>query len=445
LDSWSFTDHSNWTDGNGNSPISFTNIAWSDLGNGSSLVVDTNVPAWLSYNIYGTNGATNIVVDGPGSICFWYAGEWATTNGGPGQWAQLIGSGEWTSNSSFGYFGLSIDPAGSNVWFFSQDGLGNSYDLSAPISWTTNYFHFIGLTYSETNVSIYLDGQLATNDPGGLSVWPGPAIVPGGLYLGSNTNGDYLADGLFDSVQTFGFVLDSNAVAEIYGWQAGLYEINPWNIPYMDALSSGASSPSYTPTYEAITGPGNLILVSNVDNCANAGEYDVWITNVTASIVRSGTNVSAEAAFTIEGGESGVACDVFANTELHGGTNGMPWTWMGQGYPCGRYMLTNMPASYCFLILGTPYSSNPGLGLTDAYELLVLQINPNGPQYDSYGVPYAWYAQHGLTTLTNGLATADPDQDGILNYQEYLYGTNPQVSEGFAIWVSTPNGTSSIP
>jgi hypothetical protein len=217
------------------------------------------------------------------------------------------------------------------------------------------------------------------------------------------------------------------------------------NLPYMDGLSSATSNPSYTPTYEAISGPGNLLWLSNLDDCAEANVYDVWITNVTASIVQSGTNVSMNMAFTIEGGESGVPYDVFANSVLHGGTNGIPWAWMGQGYPCNRYMLTNLPATDCFLVVGTPYTSNPGVGLTDAYELLVLQISPNGPQSDSYGVPYAWYAQHGLASLTDGLATSDPDQDGILNYQEYLYGTNPQVSEGFGIWVSTPNGTSGVP
>lgn len=210
------------------------------------------------------------------------------------------------------------------------------------------------------------------------------------------------------------------------------------------ALSSATSNPTYAPTYEAISGPGNLLWLSNVDNCADVSQY-VWVTNVTASMVGSGTNASMNMSFTIEGGESDVPYDVFANSVLHTGTNGMPWAWMGQGYRCSRYMLTNMPVTRCFVILGTPYTSNPGLGLTDAYELLVLQTSPGGPQYDSFGVPYAWYAQHGLTSLTNGLATADPDQDAILNYQEYQYGTDPQVSEGFGIWVSTPNGTSGIP
>src|ERR1700733_10879795 len=168
LASWSFYDETNWSSDQGYAPISFTNITSSGLGDGWSLLVDTNVPAWLNYNIYEpTNGATNLTVD-TGSITFWYGPDWDTTNGGPGNWAELIDVGEWTSNSSYGYWGFSIDPSGSNILFLSQDGLGDTYGLFAPISWTTNYFHFVALTYSSTNVSLYLDGLLATNDPGGI-------------------------------------------------------------------------------------------------------------------------------------------------------------------------------------------------------------------------------------------------------------------------------------
>ena len=52
LDSWSFNDRTNWTSDLGYQPISFTNLNFSNLGNGRSLVVDTNVPAWLQYNVY---------------------------------------------------------------------------------------------------------------------------------------------------------------------------------------------------------------------------------------------------------------------------------------------------------------------------------------------------------------------------------------------------------
>jgi hypothetical protein len=445
LDSWSFQDTNAWTDDFGDTPISFTNISWSPLGDFFSLVVNSNAPAWLNYEIYQTNvDATNLIVNGPGSITFWYApADWSSgTNGGsgPGQWAQLIDVGEWTPDSSYGYWGLSIDPSGSNLLFSAQDGLGDTYSLFTSVSWTTNYFHFIALTYSSTNVSLYLDGQLATNDPGGLSIWPGPDVLANGVFFGSDTNGNEEAQGLFDAVQTYDAPLDSNDVQEIYNDQNFMVEINPYNTAM--ELKSGPSEPSYTPTYEAISGPGSLLWVTNASSCVDGSSaYDVWITNVTASIVRSGTNVSMNMVFTIEGGESGVPYDVFANLVLHGGTNGIPWTWMGQGYQCTTYMLTNLPMTDCFLILGTPYTSNPGLGLTDAYELLVLQVSPNGPQYDAYGVPYAWYAQHGLTPIAGNLGTQDPDMDGILNYQEYLYGTNPQVSEGFAIW----SNISSIP
>ena len=68
LDSWSFYDQTNWTDDESNAPISFANLSTSDLGDGFSLVVATNVPAWLNYEIYQPNtGATNLIVNGPGA------------------------------------------------------------------------------------------------------------------------------------------------------------------------------------------------------------------------------------------------------------------------------------------------------------------------------------------------------------------------------------------
>jgi hypothetical protein len=435
--SWSFLNPTTWTNDQGYTPISFTNLNYSVLGDGASLVVDTNLPAWLNFNVIEpSTGATNLVLNAPGSLTFWYAPGWATTNGGPGQWSELIDVGEWTTNSSYGYWGLSVDSAGSNLWFLAQDGAGSTYGLSTPISWTTNYFHYVALTYSSTNVSLYLDGQLATNDPGGLSVWPSSNAVAGGIYFGSDTNGFLQAGGLFDTVKTYSYPLASNTVQAIFGYYFGYYMINPNNRAMN--IAPAPSTPTYTPTFDVITGLGNLQLVaSNVSGCVD-GMDAVWFTNVTAQATNGGmTSVK----FTIRGGQPGYYYDVFATGALGNPLTNAVWVWLGQGQPCDTYTI-NITSANVFLILGTPQSTN---GLTYAYLSLVAKVSPLGPQSDSYGVPYAWYAENGLVPITNGLAIQDPDGDALLNYQEYQYGTRPTVSEGFTIWSGIQSGTTSIP
>jgi hypothetical protein len=83
-------------------------------------------------------------------------------------------------------------------------------------------------------------------------------------------------------------------------------------------------------------------------------------------------------------------------------------------------------------------------GLTDAYQRLVSKTNPNDP-FAAAGLPDAWCVLNGLNSNGTNLANADPDFDGLSNLQEYLYGTNPQISEGFAVWVAQPSGISGIP
>jgi hypothetical protein len=106
----------------------------------------------------------------------------------------------------------------------------------------------------------------------------------------------------------------------------------------------------------------------------------------------------------------------------------------------GNTYAVTIPTPNAFLELGTPLDSN-GDGITDAYSLRIAGIDPDAPaQSDAYGVPYAWYIQNGLSVQS---ALLDPDHDGLANYKEYLYGTRPQVSEGFSVW--TTLGNSSIP
>ena len=442
LNSWSFHDNTNWTSDQGITPVSFTNLAFSYLGLGSSLVVDTNIPAWLRFNVVETNGLTNLTVN-QGSVLFWFApASWSSTNAGGtgvGEFARLFEAGTYTTNSNYGWWSIYVDPAGENLYFSAQtndnSGTYTNY-LSAPISWKTNYFHFVALTYTATNTLLYLDGALATNGPG-LTVYPGANALTNGFYIGGDNTGTYQSHGLFNNVQTYNLPLDSGTIADIFSRTIPLYMMSPWNMA-MWPLNNATSSPSYTPIagFNAISGQGNLLW----DGYASTCSYDtnIWISNVAATHATNGTT---SITFTIQGGADGVPYDVFANSILSAGTNGIPWAWMGQGYHCNTYTIANLSSSICFLRLGTPQDTS-GMGLTDAYEWLVLHISPYGSQTDAYGVPYAWYAMNGLSI---GSATQDPDHDGLLNYQEYFYGTKPIVSEGFSIWVSQPATTSALP
>ena len=224
MQSWSFYDPVNWYDDDGYSPVSFTNLAYSYLGDCRSLVVDTNVPAWLQYNVVENDGTTNLTVNS-GSVTFWFApGSWASTNlggTGSGEYGRLLEVGAYTPNSSYGLWSIYVDSGGNNIYFSAQtNDLSSNLTtyVCAPISWTNDYFHFVALTYSATNTTLYLDGVEATNGPG-VTIYPGPNALTNGFCIGSDDSGIYQAHGLFDLVATYNYPMDSSDVLTNYEWQ----------------------------------------------------------------------------------------------------------------------------------------------------------------------------------------------------------------------------------
>ena len=401
LNSWTFYDNTNWTSDYGYAPASFTNLNFSPLGNFHSLVVDTNVPAWLQYHVYEGDGTTNLTVDA-GSVVFWFApGSWSSTNQGgtgPGEWGRLLEAGSYTTNSSYGWWSVYLDAGGNNLYFSAQtndlSGSLSNY-IAFPVSWTTNVFHFIALTYSATNTALYLDGALATNGPG-VTVYPGADVLANGFYIGSDYSGIWQAHGLFNSVATFNYPLDSNDVYSIFQWEYPSYEINPYNFA-MANLTSAPSSPSTNSiTPDVITGAGFLQWAGAATPVYGTNVNQVWITNISATAVGDG---SVNTTFTIQGGQPGYYYDVFATGALTSPLGNGIWSWMGQGTNSGIYTL-NITSGNVFLLLGTPLDTD-GDGLTDAYENLVSKTDPNN---------------------------AYSNLDGILDGWEVLLGLNPQTS-----------------
>lgn len=142
----------------------------------------------------------------------------------------------------------------------------------------------MALTYSSTNVSLYVDGLLATNDPGGLSVWPGSDAAPT-VYFGSDLFGNYQANGMFNTVQTYDFVLDSNTVEQTYNSQVYSYELNPANAGAMSFGSAPSSPSTNSSTTNAITGLGFLTNGEYDASCSynSTNAFYVWITNFVAT------------------------------------------------------------------------------------------------------------------------------------------------------------------
>lgn len=399
LDSWSFQDNTNWTSDNGYAPVSFTNLNYSYLGNGSSLVVDTNLPAWLQYNVFENDGTTNLTVDS-GTVMFWFApSSWSSTNAGGtglGEYGRLFEVGSYTSDSSYGWWSIFVDDGGNNIYFAAQtNDLSSSITtyLSAPISWTTNYFHFVAVTYSPTNTALYLDGEFVTNGAP-MTIYPGADVLANGFYIGGDSNGVLQAHGLFNTVETFNYPLSAADIQKNFNYGYTWYEISPWNTAMMNIVSAPSNPSSSQTYYDAITGQGGL---QNVGSVTAITSTNFWITNMTVSVVSGAMAVT----FTIQGGSNNVPYDVFANSVLSFGANGVPWAWMGQSFHGNIYTLTNLPNTACYLELGSPQDSD-GDGLTDAYENLVSKTNPN---------------------------VADTDGDGISDAWEVLLGLNPNVSD----------------
>jgi hypothetical protein len=371
LDSWSFYDPIYWTNDYGYVPVTFTNLAFSYLGDGQSLVVDTNVPAWLRYHVYESDGTTNLTVNS-GTVTFWFApGSWSSTNVGgigPGEYGRLLEAGGYTPDSSYGWWSIYVDSGGNNLYFSAQTNDMSSNVttyVSAPISWTTNYFHFIALTYSPTNTALYLDNVLVTNGPG-ITVYPGSDVLSNGFCIGSDSNGVYQAHGLFNTVQTFNYPLNSNDVETTFYWDYSYYIINPNNIEFMDAASPMALSASTNLWLNPITISNNLATL--------------FVMNSLADILY----------------------------EIQGTTNLSHPQWVSEGFVSGSE-LTNLTAAS--LAVGTT---------GNLFMRIRSWVDDTGT-----GIPDWWWLQYfGQITNVNAYA-ADPAGDGYTDLQKFQMGLNP--------------------
>lgn len=69
-------------------------------------------------------------------------------------------------------------------------------------------------------------------------------------------------------------------------------------------------------------------------------------------------------------------------------------------------------------------ASAPGV-VTGSTSVVITRLPGGGGDSNGDGVPDDWYNQYGMNPLTPGLGNLDSDGDGISNWEEYLFDTNP--------------------
>jgi hypothetical protein len=392
LEAFSFNDVTNWTTDFGFYPISFTNITSSPLGDGTALVVDSTNSAWVNYNVIETDGIPNLTVD-VGSVMLWFAPSWSGTNEGgtgPGVWGRLLEVG---STNGAGLWSLYVDPDGVNLYFTVQTNGGDPVTyLSAPIDWTTNYWHEIALTYSPSNILLYLDGWQVTNGAA-ITNFPDADVLTNGFFIGSDNAGNNQAHGMFDDIYTYDYPVGRDIISGEYMTGQLYIMLNPLN---RANFASAPSTPSDPPTLVAITGPGYLQYISTGTNCITSSS--LWLTNMLATT--AGTNVTFT--FEIAGGISGAPYDIFGTAALASSMTNMQWAWMGEGYSCNTYSIPNLPVGSGFFIAASILDSDAD-GLSDAYERLVSHTDPNVPDTLLDGISDLYKVLHSIP-MTNIVA-----------------------------------------
>ena len=219
LGHWTFNNTNTWIGQEGQLPLLATNVVGVTSWSSNAILTESASLALISYHVIETNGSTNITCQ-TGSTSFWFQPWWSSTNAGgtgPGTWGRLLEMGSnnfnlstntWMAGATNGWWSLYLNPSGTELSFGTSTNGYGSLNLTAGISWISNEWYQITLTYSPTNTALYVDGQLLTNGSG-ITAHPNSSELTNGFRIGSDEYGNNQAKGAFDELETFNYPLGS--------------------------------------------------------------------------------------------------------------------------------------------------------------------------------------------------------------------------------------------
>lgn len=178
--------------------------------------------------------------------------------------------------------------------------------------------------------------------------------------------------------------------------------------------------------------PGEPTLTLTPVALADAGTYDVVLTNLATAIMGGYTRSSNVYLTVVRPPTDLVAMPgqtVTFRAEVSAprasGTNMVRFSWQFRGVELpgatgAELVLTNLQ-----LHQFGPYSFTV-INMDGGTATFPVRLEPACADCDGDGLPDAWERAHGLDPTTPADALADHDQDGLLNRDEYLAGTDPR-------------------
>ena len=426
LNFWPFDD-TNLLSGRGFGPTAAsTNLLLVPSWNNYSLQVDDSNACVLIYNIVNTNASgqpeTNLTL-ARGTWEAWVSADWDSGTG-PGNWGTLLEVGNWdtnlTTNSSA--WGLYFSPDGTSL-NFSAEGAGIATNiLNAPISWNAGDWHYIALTYDQTNtnVSLYLDGDLATNLTISITNLPGPEVLSNGFAIGSDGNGSGMRQfrGEISDMWTWDYALDSDTIADYYAFMAA-EEVYP--------LPSSGFHPDDGPPVPGGGGGGGGSPDTNFSYSFDTN--GLWLEAILGTNSYTTNGNSSNVTIVLHNTTADIEYELFSTTNLLASSNVWTLEQTVIGSEVTNFTVTTVPqagrTNLYFKALASTLDTD-GDGLPDWWELLYSTTNfplsPTNADTGSTGVPDG-YKQ-------------DSAGDGYNNLQKYQMGIAPNV------WVtpSAPTG-----
>lgn len=214
---WGF-DSTNWLSTMGYGPRSCTNLICTASWASNALWINSSNPAFLRYNVFETDGYQNVDVEN-GTLALWFKPDWTSVSSGGsglGTAGRIIEVGKWTTNANYGCWSLHFDAPGNNIVFEAQNELGATVFFQSNISWASNVWHFIVLTYCRSNSTLYLDGSVAATGSGVVR-WPNLTVQTNdGFSVGSDQAGLWQAKGQFENLRTYGYLWGGDTVQSEY-------------------------------------------------------------------------------------------------------------------------------------------------------------------------------------------------------------------------------------